>query len=283
MIFGKIKRWFEITAAQERPFKFLLSRLLMRSGISRFLKINRGAFSVYFFPSALSAQIWLNPAARSDDEEFAASFLKRGETFVDIGANIGLITLAGAKAAGAGGRVLSVEPDPDVFSYLRRNIRLNKLANVSVFNCAIGAAPGKLYLKRSNADDENAVDFNSGHEIEVRTLDEIAGGAGQIALLKVDVEGFEKYVFEGGKAVLKRTECVYFEAWEKHYSRYNYSFADIFGLLAGHGFQLLRAGNPADGFLNCAYVPARCENIIAVRSKTLLEKTIVRAHLKSHS
>ena len=64
--------------------------------------------------------------------------------------------------------------------------------------------------------------------------------AEQVALLKVDVEGFEKFVFEGGHAMLKRTDCVYFEVWDTHFAKYDYTTDDVLDLLRRHGLVVLR-------------------------------------------
>ena len=55
-------------------------------------------------------------------------FLSPGMTFVDVGAHIGLLTLAGARAVGPTGKVLAIEPAPTAFEALRRTIAVSGLA-----------------------------------------------------------------------------------------------------------------------------------------------------------
>src|SRR5687768_7123297 len=60
-----------------------------------------------------------------------AGRLRAGMTVYDLGANVGLYTLAAARAVGAEGRVYAFEPLPRNVSYLKRHLALNKLTNTS--------------------------------------------------------------------------------------------------------------------------------------------------------
>ena len=63
-----------------------------------------------------------------------------GTTFVDVGAHIGLLTLAGARAVGASGKVLAIEPVPLCFELLQRSLTINGLAERVEGKCqAVGA------------------------------------------------------------------------------------------------------------------------------------------------
>jgi hypothetical protein len=101
----------------------------------------------------------------------------------------------------------------------------------------------------------------------LKTLDESLAGEPRIDLLKVDVEGYEKFVFQGGANVLSKTACVYFESSEENFKAFNYSTRDLLTILASAGFRILRINDqrslvdvPQD------YSPAVVENLIAIRS-----------------
>jgi hypothetical protein len=74
------------------------------------------------------------------------ALLPAGGTFVDVGANWGYFTLLAAHAAGARGRVVSLEPDPRLFALLRANAQRNRLAHVTPLPLAAAAGRGTLTL-----------------------------------------------------------------------------------------------------------------------------------------
>jgi FkbM family methyltransferase len=95
---------------------------------------------------AQGLQLELNPRtgqsyAKGDTElvvqEFLAAHLKAGDVFYDLGANIGLFTLIGARCVGPTGKVFSFEPDAEVAARLRRNVARNNFANVSIIESGV--------------------------------------------------------------------------------------------------------------------------------------------------
>jgi len=56
--------------------------------------------------------------------------------------------------------------------------------------------------------------------------------------LKIDVEGYEKFVILGAKNIIKKVNCIYFEVSEKNYKKYGYTPKEIFDFLINEGFQL---------------------------------------------
>ena len=85
-----------------------------------------------------------------------AEFIEEGDTFVDVGANIGAYTIPFAKLVTQTGRVISFEPQRIVSQLLRANVALNELTNVGVFNTAVGNSdiplevPDVLYNIKAN-------------------------------------------------------------------------------------------------------------------------------------
>ena len=62
--------------------------------------------------------------------------LRRGDTFVDVGANIGYFALLASKSVGPAGRVVAIEASPTICASLQRNVASNGARNVRVVNAA---------------------------------------------------------------------------------------------------------------------------------------------------
>src|SRR5919197_129327 len=82
---------------------------------------------------------------------------KEGDIVVDVGAHIGPYTIIASKRIGSGGKVVSIEADPDNFDLLNRNIQLNKLSNVMALNYAVYSEEKilKLYLPSGEGADSS--------------------------------------------------------------------------------------------------------------------------------
>jgi FkbM family methyltransferase len=192
----------------------------------------------------MSMRSFIFKREENQDAVFIQRFLKKGNYFIDVGANIGTITIPAALAVGPTGRVFSIEPHPETFSCLKYNVTLNYLNNVLLTNCAIGDVNGKTRLTSLN-EDRNHVEKNSLSEdtieVDCKRLDDIPVLKNlNVDLLKVDVEGFEYFVFKGAERILCNTGCIYFELDSKNYAQYNVLISDIIKYLEDFGFNLYR-------------------------------------------
>jgi len=142
------------------------------------------------------------------------------KNFIDVGANIGYFTCLMGKLAGPSGSVLAIEPEPQNFELLQRNLKLNNLTNVTLHACALGASAGSAMLglyKAANRGRHSLVDTQAKTQIEVpvKTLDELVRTAGPNikawSLLKIDVEGYEGFVLDGARETLPRVETLVME------------------------------------------------------------------------
>lgn len=147
----------------------------------------------------------INGSYEPDVIDFLRSLLNRDTDFIDIGANIGALTLALAEHAR---RVLAIEASPLVVDYLRRNIELNRKTNVTVVACAasrpgVGSVP--FYMPPVKfAMGSSAAQFNVDPvEIAACALDQVVTGEEwRVGVVKIDVEGFEAHVLLGASGLL---------------------------------------------------------------------------------
>jgi len=130
--------------------------------------------------------------------------LRPGDLFLDVGANIGLYTLAFSRAVGPNGRVIAAEPDPDNLALLKRNLHTNGCHNVTVIEEALGDENKavKLYQRQDNRGALSTADiFGVGERnaisIRMRRADEVFAQFGIPRVAKIDVEGQEPLVIAG--------------------------------------------------------------------------------------
>jgi FkbM family methyltransferase len=142
-----------------------------------------------------------------NDMGFVLHFLRKDDLFVDIGANIGSYTVLAGGHVGA--TVVSIEPVPQTFEHLKRNIAINHIGDhVLVYNFALGNEKGHISFT-STLDTMNHVatgtEINT-IEVPVDTLDSVLEKEKEPVLLKIDVEGFETNVLNGANATLDKKE-----------------------------------------------------------------------------
>jgi FkbM family methyltransferase len=181
---------------------------------------------------------------------FVRRHLKPGTVFLDVGANAGIFTVLAGKRVGATGRVHAFEPGEAAQSLLRQNIALNRLSNVTVYEGAVSNHCGmtKLAVAQDTALSSLAKTEHPNQSVKecrdvpVITLDEYVAQKGiqRVDLIKIDVEGAEKWVFEGADRLLTSTPglTILFEAFELNARGFNYSTAEFLEGLLKRGFRL---------------------------------------------
>lgn len=141
--------------------------------------------------------------------------LRPGDAVVEVGANIGAITVPLAKAVGPAGKVLAFEPQPMVFHTLCANLALNALENACAYPYALGIHQGYTGMPRMDyavANNFGGVSLPAGDALtqggylpvpSVR-LDEVCLDMAP-RLLKIDVEGMECEVLQGAERLIRRS------------------------------------------------------------------------------
>lgn len=136
--------------------------------------------------------------------------LRPGMTFIDVGANVGYYSLMASAVAGPSGRVLVIEPNPDLCKCLKETIRDNRIRNIAVARAAMADQSGWADLfvpKQPENNTATMVPNNAGRPVRVRvlTLDEYLEQqqVATVDFLKIDVEGFEDKVLGGARSALR--------------------------------------------------------------------------------
>ena len=142
--------------------------------------------------------------------QFLEEYLKPGFSFLDIGANIGLMSVIASKAVGEKGIVYAVEANPATVPILQTNIELNNCKNIELLPVALSDVQGKALLfenwevNRGGASLISQSDDQKGVEVKMERLDDLFAENTTIDLVKIDVEGFEPQVIRGGMNWFKK-------------------------------------------------------------------------------
>jgi FkbM family methyltransferase len=153
-----------------------------------------------------------------------SALVKPGMVVLDAGAHEGQYTVLAAKRVGSTGQVIAVEPDYRARKRLIRNVELNRFSNVSVVPLALSSQRGSASLFRPSAPAlygqaslrrawlaSGSVDVAT---VQTERLDAVLDElhCRRLNIIKVDVEGFERQVLDGGtKTIADNHPVVIFE------------------------------------------------------------------------
>ncbi len=199
------------------------------------------------------------------------ALVRPGDVCVDVGANIGALTLLMAKLVGSTGMVIAVEPGPMTYARLRANLAHNPALAQRVQAVQVGLSdrPGVLYWHEDPAAPGNASLAASGEtRVEVTTFDDLVARHcpdARIRFIKIDVEGMELEVIRGAmNAIRTHRPVVLYESIEEFRQRRGFDvFAEIRQLFLGLDYQFY--GRDASGVIHpLVDLPALPNDTIAV-------------------
>jgi FkbM family methyltransferase len=182
--------------------------------------------------------------------------VKPGHVVFDIGANIGAHTLGLARSVGPTGRVFAIEPTDFAFAKLQRNLALNPQLQtrtsprqILLAASATENAPNEIFASWPLEKDPSVHPKHCGRQVTannatVDTLDHVVGreGIDRLDLLKIDVDGHELPVLQGGLAALRKFRPILVMEMSPyvHAEEHN-SFAGLVALLRDAGYAIQHA------------------------------------------
>ena len=160
------------------------------------------------------AGAWVSVGDHEAELPFVRALLRPEDTFVDVGANIGVYSVV---AAVRGARVWAFEPNDTARAMLTANLALNHVeARVTVLSCALADFNGPARFT-TDLESSNPLEVGlraEGEVVEVRKLDTMVGPGDRVTLMKVDAEGFDEAVLRGARGALERERPVVIaETW----------------------------------------------------------------------
>jgi FkbM family methyltransferase len=208
-----------------RPQKFAILKKLY-ANTQRWIPKPKGILTVptlYGFKMVINANsgivqghsIYYDGTYEAGTLHVLSKCLSKGDVFLDIGSNIGLMALYGSKCVGPGGKVLAFEPEPVIFETLNKNITINQVAHIKTLQMALGSTQGTatIYNSKNNFGAPSLIktDKQSGHSsnVAIRRLDDVLleQEIADVRMMKVDVEGWELEVLKGCPNLLSRKDA----------------------------------------------------------------------------
>lgn len=200
-------------------------------------------YKMKLYPDAFQTRgiIYFTPSKDYDLTLFIQRYLRPGDSFIDIGANIGIYTLLASSLVGEFGSVHSFEPVPKTVNRLQENISRNGLNQVKVHSIALGETEGNVqftldYDATNHVLSSNESFVNNSIKVPCRCLDEIMGNQ-EHAMAKIDVEGWEFLVLKGAYNMLSHhNPPVLVLEINGAFRRYEYDSLDLISYLEEIGY-----------------------------------------------
>ncbi len=170
--------------------------------------------------------------------------LRHGDCFIDVGANLGFLTLTASKAVGREGKVLAFEPNAVLAKRMNHALLANKIENVIINKNALGDVDGEAMLdltQHSGTGNLRNIEIgSSGTKVKVFRGDRFINGLAENiwVLAKLDVEGYELRVLKGFQSLIKRPKTGFLvEITDQWLRDLGGSAEELFDLMLGNGFK----------------------------------------------
>ncbi len=246
--FEDFLKWLGIYEVIHGPYYFLQS-MFVRFFHQKTSILVSGITTVFWTPTPVFYRRITSLSGERKILDYVLENIKSGDTFWDVGANIGTYALLASVAVGTTGFVYAFEPENESFVMLNRNGRLNNIHNMETLPIALGNYNGKATIHPSQRQGigihklfygENLQ--KNGTVVQLNTGDSLVKSqiAMQPNIVKIDVEGFELDVLEGMKSTLSQEVCrlLIVEVHPKELQLLEKSADDVYSLIKQLGFSI---------------------------------------------
>jgi FkbM family methyltransferase len=195
--------------------------------------------------------------------------LTKGDVYVDVGANLGYMSLNAERIVGNGGKVISFEPDPTILPLLRQNLELNQ-SNVFVIEQAVSDKAGTCIfniatesgLSRLENQKRSLFGMSLFQKTEVTSntldyfIDQYSSGR-KIKLIKVDVEGHELRVLSGARSTIQRDHpALLLEINHGALNENHVKYQDILDYLTQFGYEFFQVNSHGADWFRASREPS---------------------------
>ncbi len=183
-----------------------------------------------------------------EEFSFVKNILKEGDIFIDVGANIGLFSLIASKYVGKSGKIIAFEPAPVIYQRMLENCTVNQIENIDARNIGLSNEQGQLifHVSENGHDAWNSFAPSADTKLQkqisvaVSTLDyELKDiDKAKVKLVKIDVEGWEKFVLAGGQQFFRDfSPIVMLEFTDENTINAGYSARDLYDIMVSYGYE----------------------------------------------
>ena len=206
---------------------------------------------------------------------FLRRYLRSEDSFLDIGANVGVYSLLAASKIETG-TIYSFEALPKNYDRLQENIRLNKFKSIESYSTAISNTEGSILLDLAEGDSMPFINLNASSDksiiVPTNTLDNVLKGRAleNLTLAKIDIEGAELLAFKGAISLLeKQLPYVWILELNNTINHFGHTEDDVVSLLHNFGYELYSYNAEKNTLETITPKQKQGNNVLAVASNRL--------------
>jgi len=210
---------------------------------SAFFQVNRSDWMQWSIYAQLEDHAW----------KYSLKFLEKlgrsNLVIMDIGSNVGAFSFKVASNLMKQGlndfTIYAFDPNPYIKEYFEKNKDMNPVSREKIHfkSVALSDFNGKAFFDFTNENSGGGSLRENGFPVEVATLDSFCENqqVGRIDFIKIDVEGFEPFVFSGGKKIIEKSRPgIYAEISPFLYQAKNRSPGEVFEYFFRHNYRLYK-------------------------------------------
>ncbi len=199
--------------------------------------------------------------------------------FIDVGANWGYFPVFLGTRPGFRGAILAIEGFPRAVKDLQHVVASAGLGHlVRIAGVAAGSVSGTVVMSEEYFTGNNRVTDDGMLRVPIRKLDDLAADMRDIRLLKIDVEGAETSVLQGGLATITRHRpVILFEHWLNKEGGFDRGPFEALTAVGGYRFAVI-AVQPEPGTADQAHLTGTLTAVDAEKRTTFPERINVVAY-----
>jgi FkbM family methyltransferase len=276
MTYSQFQRLLQRSDFQINPLKALIKRIWWRLrwklSDQPFILPFTKTLKIIIPKTGSGSGIYYQEFSEPETADFFLRFLRPSMTIFDIGSHIGEYTLLAAKLVGLSGQIHSFEPQAHLFPILSKSVEMNGFTQV-VLNCAaVSDHVGEIEFQVLDEASMSSIRKPIGTEKSVKIVSVSCTSLNEywlnqqqkIDLIKVDVEGAEKFVFQGATKLLnlppQQAPIWIFEYAPNSYAEFDYQPDEILQLLKQYDYEVYQYSGT--GQLNLFNANAKLPDIV---------------------